>query len=1520
MALVVVIVAMLVGATLTATSVGATGDSKVVYDTFGQTGQSGAQFIQAGGLAVNNTGAGGAGVGDVYVADRNNHRVQRFTANGTFIAAWGFGVSISTPGNGYEICTSASDCKAGIVSVSPAPGGEFSQPVGVAVNQLTGHVYVSDRNFFRVQELTATGTFVRAWGQDVVSAGPGNMGTGFEICVAADGDTCKTGVGGTVAGAFGAQLTGSPAIAPAGAPNAGNVIVADQANRRVQEFDSDGDFVRAIGGGVVAGTTSGTGDLTDGQTTVSSVTTTAGAFVVGQTITGAGISAGTRIATVGAGSVTLSQPATATAAGTTLTVIAGVDNVPNNERQTVMLADTVSGGTFELAFTTAAPSATTAANNTTADIPYNASAADVQSALEALGNIGAGAVSVTSPNPGGGSAAGGPYTVEFQGTRYADTNVAQMTASSAGLTDGNVAVSTSTEGASGFEVCTVAADCVTGVAFDAAIHAGGGAGQFGTATPNRVAADAQGAIYAVENTGNFRVHKLSPSAGAQPLAAFIFAPSSLSGTAAGTAPGDITVDPTTNDVYAMKGFLQGQGSPPAASAEHRVLQLSSAGSPIGAHGAQAGLQSGVQVGGLALDPVSGRLYVSSLMGSRWAVSILIDPLEDAPAATTGAATAGAAAHTRTLEGTVNPGGFKLTNCYFEFGETTEYGATTPCEPAHTVIGDGATPVAVSASTEALEPETTYHYRLVASNVSKTGTGADATFTTGDRPADSCANAAIRAAQGIETVLLPGCMALEQATPPEKTNQFATGGRLSPSGDRMLFVSIAALGGTPYRNSVFGDKYVASRSAAGWSTVATNPPLPYTSADSVATGFTPDYDSWMIFGSTHAQASFMPKVSQLFRKDLAGEFDPYSPLLEPISGEGHASWRATSSDGSKVFYEAGFNADKATSYDAADPQPQPFNLADRNTYIASRDSGQPSLALLARDKDGKAWGGNCGARLGGSGLVLGGAVVTNGLRTQGAVSADGGRVYLMARPDQPASGPCSHANGMRILERTETPSGPVISELIDNECDRPALPTPCATHTGDDVYQGASLDQTRVYFTTSRQLADSDVDGTATRCSAFTPVVGCDLYLYDSTQPEGQRLTHVSAGEGTAATPGSGAAVRNSITAISADGSHVYFVARTVLTTDSNPAGDQAEANRDNLYVYRHPQGDLAFVGTLASADSGQLFGGNTNWENGAFATPTGDTGPGEQPAGDGHLLVFRTNAALTDDDQDTAADIYRYDRQAEALQRVSKAMMGGEEGGSTNVVVESAFLGSFARWVDESASSVVFTTTDGLVAADVNGAEDGYLWRDGAVYLLPASDQKPGSRGSQPTISADGETVAFASNEQLLPSDGDSVQDVYVARVNGGQATVPAAGSCDPVAGACQGAGAAPTAAHGERTSSTGDGNAVSGERKRLVVSRLSRKARRRAARSGVLAVRVRTTSAGLLRVLARGRIGKRTRRVAGRRVRVRKAGAVTVRLRLNRAARRRLRRGRSLNLTVQVRSHGARPRSMTVRLPGVKS
>lgn len=76
--------------------------------------------------------------GRVYVVEAGNHRVQSFDPDGSDPAAWG------SLGNG---------------------GGSFADPVGIAVDQDSGEVYVADGGATpQVQVFSAAGVFLREWG------------------------------------------------------------------------------------------------------------------------------------------------------------------------------------------------------------------------------------------------------------------------------------------------------------------------------------------------------------------------------------------------------------------------------------------------------------------------------------------------------------------------------------------------------------------------------------------------------------------------------------------------------------------------------------------------------------------------------------------------------------------------------------------------------------------------------------------------------------------------------------------------------------------------------------------------------------------------------------------------------------------------------------------------------------------------------------------------------------------------------------------------------------------------------------------------------------------------------------------------------------------------------------------------------------------------------------------------------------------------------------------------------------
>lgn len=147
-----------------------------------------------------------------------------------------------------SICTVASldECQPGLASSQP---GGFDNLPGLAVDDdpaspQHGNLYATDDLDNRVQELTASGTFVSTFGWNVNATKdkePAATQAEKDICTAASGDACTAGVEGSAAGQF--REPESIAVDP----SAGNVYVLDLKNYRVQEFTPTGEFVLMFG-------------------------------------------------------------------------------------------------------------------------------------------------------------------------------------------------------------------------------------------------------------------------------------------------------------------------------------------------------------------------------------------------------------------------------------------------------------------------------------------------------------------------------------------------------------------------------------------------------------------------------------------------------------------------------------------------------------------------------------------------------------------------------------------------------------------------------------------------------------------------------------------------------------------------------------------------------------------------------------------------------------------------------------------------------------------------------------------------------------------------------------------------------------------------------------------------------------------------------------------------------------------------------------------------------------------------
>jgi NHL repeat-containing protein len=121
--------------------------------------------------------------------------------------------------------------------------GQLDYPYGVAIGP-NGDIYVAEVANARISQFSASGTFIRAWGADVV---PGNANTAFEVCTAATG--CKAAGSGAANSSVAGAVRSPEGLAVA---SNGDVFSLDGFNGRIDHFTAGGEFVNAFGLDVVA--------------------------------------------------------------------------------------------------------------------------------------------------------------------------------------------------------------------------------------------------------------------------------------------------------------------------------------------------------------------------------------------------------------------------------------------------------------------------------------------------------------------------------------------------------------------------------------------------------------------------------------------------------------------------------------------------------------------------------------------------------------------------------------------------------------------------------------------------------------------------------------------------------------------------------------------------------------------------------------------------------------------------------------------------------------------------------------------------------------------------------------------------------------------------------------------------------------------------------------------------------------------------------------------------------------------
>ncbi len=1190
-------------------------------------GSLGEEFQSANSVAINTTGAGGVPTGTFYVPDggsfdapdERNNRVQRFQRNdnGTpgnvsddtysFVSAWGAGVE--NGGTDFEVCTSAASCHAGAGvggNGTLAGDGSLTKPGGIAVDQDTGDVYVADSSSrrtpddnFRISVYSATGEFLRSFGWDVVESGPDDNGTGYEICKAGV-DVCKAGLPGNGAGQIGlgrpnGEIVGSSiAVSPPdGNPATGSVFFTDSANQRINTYNFDGTSPGSIGSPAVFLPSQPESITVDSRGILYAYQAQEGEAEIQRYD---------------------SQNANGEGVGFLAPIVSSRDEV-----QAVTIV--ASAGQFKLTF----------GGDTTADLPFDATASEMASALEALPSIGSGGVTVAG---GPGDATGSsPYKVRFTGP-LGGTDVPQLKGA-AGSTPlaGGMTVKTPTAGRAGPLQSSVSGLGVdldsdgpgpdTDILYVATAHAGiqqyGPINSPGLTTPPAAVDDTHAlgdpfeisGVQAEPSTGRLYAPGYSNGASGGGLGIYVLdnqgppptaSLDSIDGVTSHSAVAHLTIDPN--------------GSPPTRyHLEYSVDGSNWTSTPTVTVGVQEDPQeiaADIDLPGTGLSPST--TYQVRLVAGRALSAPIVTPALTFKtlAASPLAETTGSPVRTTTtarLSGRVSPQNSPA-SYYFEYGSAGPCDAN-PCTAteAHQV-GSGLAFELVSQGIDGLSPNTTYHYRVVADDGTVKIFGEDMTVQT--RTSDA----------PLQHGHLPGSPGSDRAyelisLPNSGGNPAELVQAISDDGERIVY---QIHGGNPASETGnIYNQFFAQRTVAGWQTKSIYPPRDQL----VASGW----------------------LSVFARNDLSS-----LTSLNTDNGFGQVAVYRMSPDApaNKVFetnalnypaYGVSDNGSRVVMFQQGSPDPShPVSPSSKFLYDVS--SGTAKMVSLMPD-----------------GKVPGCSMTENSLfsfpngiafRAQHWISADGSLVFF------PASNGCGSEPQLYVrnmeTETTKLISGPTISggscgaALIRSTSEAVFFWTQsrlspddvaCAEGEGD-VYRYDLGDGTLDCVTCVVPGASADVSagGRADEAIAI-PENGSRVYFHSSRAllpGGGAGIYRVDVASGDLAYVGPFDRVGDVTRfgeAINADGSVLMFIS---ASQGLNALNGQQNGGKPQYYRYDDNDGSLVCIScpqdgspATASVDS-------------ALVTDLAETGPNLSPMSrDGQTVAFSTPTSLVDADQNTPA-------------------------------------------------------------------------------------------------------------------------------------------------------------------------------------------------------------------------------------------------------------------------------------------
>jgi hypothetical protein len=709
---------------------------------------------------------------------------------------------------------------------------------------------------------------------------------------------------------------------------------------------------------------------------------------------------------------------------------------------------------------------------------------------------------------------------------------------------------------------------------------------------------------------------------------------------------------------------------------------------------------------------------------------------------------------------INPLG-NDTHYYFQYGPQPcqpdpEACANVPLAPGND-LGESEQDTPGEEQLTGLEPDTTYHYRVLANNNLGTTEGPERTFTTQAKPSP---------------IALPDNRAWEMVTPPSKGSApvealTREGGVIlaSENGNTFTYVVNGALGEEVEGNrSPEKQQVLATRTSNGWEShdIAT----PSDKAQGIGPGNPPEYQ----FFSPDLTLSLVQPVGARAEPPLAEGVTQNTMYLRdnatrtylPVVSEANTA-PGTHFGGAIHF----FSATPDLSHVLFSSELPLTGPGTSNGLYEWSGGKLQFVSKLPGEKRARA-----------PELGFYNAVLTH------AVTTDGSRVFWTNKEDLNTRG--GHLY-LRDTVRGETIRLDAAQGMREPE-------------QGSAEFQGASSDGSRVFFIDRQRLtADSTAEPGQ---GAGEP----DLYECQIVEVGGRLacdLHDLTIGEDN----GQHANVQGLVLGINEDGSRVFLVAQGVLASNWNGNGEQATAGKSNLYElnYDGAKWSRAFIATLSNGDNPE-WEGNQN-ANTAYLTA--------RVSPNGKFFAFMSQAPITGYDNVDAQpaangardeEVFLYDAATASLRCVSCNPSGGrpegvldteKAGEGLGLLVDRRLVwgreghehwlaGNIPGWTAQSLIGALyqsryltnqgrlyFNSSDDLVPAASNHREDVYEYEPsgvGGCQSVTGGCVASLSGGSSDHESAfleatpNGGSVFFLTEAQLLPQDTDTTFDIYVAR------------------------------------------------------------------------------------------------------------------------------------------------------------